>query len=334
VTPKHPDKICDRISDAILDECLRQDPNGRAAIETMGGHGIITVTGELTTNAWINIPEIAKKIVGDEYKYGVQTNITQQSPKIAQGVDAGGAGDQGIMVGYACSDNKQMMPNEMFLAKSLCKEIFKAFPVDGKTQVTIDDDVITHIVASFQYATAFQLKLIIDSWIEDYNCSKDTVILCNPAGRWNLGGFEADTGLTGRKLIVDNYGPRVPIGGGAFSGKDATKVDRSAAYMARYIAIDLLNKELAKSDKRKEVIVKLAYAIGISEPIQAYAVIKESQSIGLINTHQVNLIDKYDLSPKAIINNLNLRQPIYEQTAEWGAFGNSELSLPWEIIKG
>ena len=343
VTPKHPDKICDRISDAILDECLRQDPNTRAAIETMGGHGIITITGELTTTAWVNVRDIVESIVGEGY--GVQINIVKQSPEIAGGVDIGGAGDQGIMVGYACSENDSMIPDEMLFAKDLCKTIYEKIQTDGKTQITIDNNTITHIVASFQGIKKEKLKWIVQDWVFHFNDShnvnyhtnvtiaQDLKIYCNPSGDWDIGGFKADTGLTGRKLIVDNYGPRVPIGGGAFSGKDFSKVDRSAAYMARYIAIDLLNKELEKSDNHKEIIVKLAYAIGMSEPVQAYAIIKEKQSMSLTNIRQIDLIGKYDLSPKAIINKLNLKQPMYEKTAEWGPFGNLELNLPWEIIR-
>ena len=242
VTPKHPDKLCDRISDAILDACLEQDPNSRVAIETMGGHGIITITGELTTKAFVDMREIAQKIAGNQY--GVQINVVKQSPEISQGVDTGGAGDQGIMVGYACNENEAMIPMELYLARSLCKFLYEKFPFDGKTQVTLyENGVIETIVASFQNVSQKDLMEGVNSWlVSKHLMGRGIKTLCNPAGDWKQGGFEADTGLTGRKLAVDNYGTRVPIGGGAFSGKDATKVDRSAAYMARYIAVDLLKR--------------------------------------------------------------------------------------------
>jgi S-adenosylmethionine synthetase len=310
VTPRHPDKLCDRISDAILDACLEQDTMSRVAIETMGGHGIITITGELTTKAYINAREIAQRIAGKEY--GVQTNIVSQSPEIANGVDTGGAGDQGIMVGYACSDNEAMIPQELYLARSLCQFIFAEYPYDGKTQITLDDGVITTIVASFQNVAKKDLEDSIKDWVsvESTPIKEDVVIHANPAGDWNQGGFEADTGVTGRKLAVDNYGPQIPIGGGAFSGKDATKVDRSAAYMARKIAVDLLKKHYAD-----EVIVKLAYAIGVAEPVMATA---------QVDGKDIELSTEYNfLTPKGIIDYLDLRKPQFEKTAQWGHFGNN-----------
>ena len=305
VTPKHPDKICDRISDAILDECLKQDPDTRSAIETMGGHGIITVTGELTTNAWVDVPTIVKKVYGHEI--GVQTNIVKQSPEIAKGVDTGGAGDQGIMIGYACNDNEEYVPEEYFQARKLAQFIYNEYPYDGKTQVTITDDNTVRVVASFCCAPAKELQKMCETFFR-YTDYKIESLLVNPAGDWNIGGFDADAGLTGRKLAVDNYGPRVPIGGGAFSGKDATKVDRSAAYMARRIAVDYL-----KSHNANEVRVDLAYAIGYDQPLQAVAVID-----GL----EVE-VSEYDLSPKGIIKFLDLKTPIFSQTAQWGHMGNN-----------
>ena len=304
VTPKHPDKICDRISDAILDECLKQDPNTRAAIETMGGHGIITVTGELTTEAFVDIPEVVKKVYGKDI--GVQTNIVRQSPEIAQGVDTGGAGDQGIMIGYACNDNEDYVPQEYYLARKLAQEIYHRYPFDGKTQVTMNGNSL-RVVASFQNAPTEELEKIVRGYFAKYKMYTLESVHCNPAGDWSLGGFDADAGLTGRKLAVDNYGPRVPIGGGAFSGKDATKVDRSAAYMARKIAVDLLKKNNAN-----EVLVQLAYAIGYDQPIQASALID--------GEHQ--FVSGYDLTPRGIINFLELKQPVFSQTAEWGHMGN------------
>jgi len=309
VTPKHPDKLCDRISDAILDACLEQDPKSRVAIETMGGHGIITITGELTTNAYVNMREIAQKIAGEQY--GVQVNVVKQSREIAQGVDIGGAGDQGIMVGYACNDNWAMIPHELYLARELCKFIYEKHPYDGKTQITIDNyDKVQTIVASFQNIDINSLGKMVREWAEsrpECDPTSPSNIYCNPAGDWKQGGFEADTGITGRKLAVDNYGPQIPIGGGAFSGKDATKVDRSGAYMARKIAVDLLKEHSAK-----EVIVKLAYSIGVAEPVMATAIIDG------VDTQ----IDGERFTPNFIINYLKLREPQYEKTAQWGHFGN------------
>lgn len=318
VTPRHPDKLCDRISDAILDACLEQDPMSRVAIETMGGHGIITITGELTTKAYINAREIAQRIAGPEY--GVQTNIVNQSPFIAQGVDAEGAGDQGIMVGYACSDNEDMIPQELYLARSLCKFIYKKYPYDGKTQITIDanDNDIIAIVASFQNTTQDQLQIEVKEWLREI-CVYDWVpnTYLNPAGDWSQGGFEADTGVTGRKLAVDNYGPQVEIGGGAFSGKDSTKVDRSGAYMARYQAVTMLK---AFKDA-KEVKVKLAYAIGVAHPVMATAVVTYKDG----TSHDVDIFvekNKDMFTPQGIIKFLDLRKPFFEETAQWGHFGN------------
>lgn len=304
VTPKHPDKICDRISDAILDACLDQDPNTRAAIETCGGHGIITVTGELTTEAYVDINSIVKEVYGKEI--GVQVNIVRQSPEIAQGVDTGGAGDQGIMTGYACDENEEYVPQEYYLARKLAQEIYHRFPFDGKTQVTIDGNKL-RVVASFQNAPKRDLEKIIKAYLSKYKQYEIEALHCNPAGDWTLGGFDADAGLTGRKLAVDNYGPRVPIGGGAFSGKDATKVDRSAAYMARRLAVDIL-----KSSKAKEVFVQLAYAIGYDQPLQATAVIDGVEKP----------ITGIDLSPNGIIDFLDLKDPVFSKTAEWGHMGN------------
>tara|TARA_B100001094_G_scaffold258205_1_gene257950 strand:- start:335 stop:1285 length:951 start_codon:yes stop_codon:yes gene_type:complete len=307
ITPKHPDKICDRISDAILDACLEQDSNTRAAIETMGGHGIITVTGELTTNAYVDIPSVVKRVYGKDI--GVQTNIVKQSNFIAQGVDSGGAGDQGIMVGYACNENEEMIPQELYLARDLCKKIYEVYPFDGKTQITLDDGEIKTIVASFQNAPDYSLEQIIFDWLD--NETDGIEIHCNPAGDWSQGGFDADAGVTGRKLVVDNYGPRVPIGGGAFSGKDSSKVDRSAAYMARKIAVDFL-----KQSKAKEVYVYLAYAIGYDKPVQATAIVDGIEMI---------VDDIYDLSPNGIIKTLELQKPKFEKTAEWGHMGTEQL---------
>ena len=309
VTPQHPDKICDRISDAILDACLEQDPQSRVAIETMGGHNLITITGELTTNAYVDISSVVRKIVGDNY--GIQTNIVRQSPEIAQGVDSGGAGDQGIMVGYACSDNEALIPQEIYLAKDLCRYIYNLHPADGKTQITLKDGVIESLVASFCGLEKEKLAALVTSWLEKWGSSEIKNIYLNPAGDWSQGGFSADTGVTGRKLACDNYGPQIPIGGGAFSGKDATKVDRSGAYMARKLAVGLLKKYSAK-----EVLVKLAYSIGIAKPVMATAEIINPNGL-----KEVIEIQGYDLTPKGIIDFLELRRPQYLAVAEWGSFG-------------
>lgn len=217
VSPMHPDKICDRISDAILDACTSEDPRSRVAIETMGGHGIITITGELTTNAYVDMRKIAKKIAGKNY--GIQVNVVKQSQEISRGVDTGGAGDQGIMVGYACNDNDKMIPQELYLARSLCKYLYGIKKEDGKTQITLENGEIKTIVASWCNTPKNVLEARILQWLKSNRKLKEVAeceIFANPAGDWNIGGFEADTGLTGRKLAVDNYGPEISIGGGAF----------------------------------------------------------------------------------------------------------------------
>jgi len=314
VTPAHPDKICDRISDAILDHCLAEDSFARVAVETMAGHGKVVVMGEITTTTkGLDIDEIVHRICGKDVE--VLINIHKQSKFISKGVDIGGAGDQGIMVGYACDENAEMVPHELYLARSLCRAIYAHFPYDGKTQVTLNDfGEITTIVASFQNAPWAELINIVNEWLinEADTTSEGIEVLANPAGDWDVGGIDADTGLTGRKLIVDNYGPRVPIGGGAFSGKDPTKVDRSAAYMARRIAVDLLRQRDAS-----EVFVNLAYAIGCEQPVSATVTIDgvEEDIIG------------YDLTPFGIMLTLQLDEPRFEQTAMWGHFGHC---FPWD----
>ncbi|MFZ4631698.1 MAG: methionine adenosyltransferase domain-containing protein [Patescibacteria group bacterium] len=316
VSPSHPDKLCDRISDAILDYCLNNDKDSRVAIETMGGHGLITITGELTTNGQIDLGEIikiAKRIGGENNE--IKINIIAQSPEISRGVDTGGAGDQGIMVGYACNDNDSLIPQETYLTRSLCNYIYERHPYDGKTQVTLNNGKIKTIVVSFcKLPKEDILKFTKEWWQKLSNKEIDFEILANPAGDWSQGGFEADTGLTGRKLAIDNYGPQIPIGGGAFSGKDSSKVDRSGAYMARRIAVDLL-----KENDFKEVIVKIAYAIGKKEPVMTSFEAtnnKDEKISGEIDSQ------KYDLTPLGIINFLELKNPQFEKTAEWGSFGH------------
>ena len=313
ITPKHPDKICDRISDAILDKCLSQDPNSRVAVETMGGHGEVNINGEVTSDADLDIPSIVERVVGE--KVEVRYNIVHQSNFIAQGVDTGGAGDQGIMVGYACNENDEYIPQELYLARDLCKKVYETFPFDGKTQITLDDGVIKSVVCSFQNAETQHLSEIVNEWLDiNYNGDELIEIHINPAGYWSQGGFDADAGVTGRKLVVDNYGPRVPIGGGAFSGKDSSKVDRSAAYMARRIAVDTLEM----NPDANEVYVYLAYAIGHDKPVQATAIV-DGMQVNLQNDTQ------YDLSPQGIIKTLELQKPKFEKTAEWGHMGTGQI---------
>lgn len=360
VSPHHPDKLCDQISDAILDAYLTEDPNSRVAVETCGGHGQVFITGEVTSNAKnVNIDAIVHRITGQEFK--VIKNIVTQSPEIAQGVDTGGAGDQGIMIGYACTETPELLPLEVVLSRRLNQYIYSEYPFDGKTQVTIylpdpknpANFYVESIVASFQNVPHEKLQELVQNFIQSQNLrphpNKSTSanaeksakirpnfsdptknssefsgieLHINPAGDWSQGGFEADTGLTGRKLIVDNYGPRIPIGGGCFSGKDPSKVDRSAAYMARRIAVDYLRARHAK-----EVFVRLAYAIGYAEPLE-YSVIVDGKSESILLTKDTTLNDNangqlagYDLTPQGIINYLNLKRPIYEPTARYGHFG-------------
>jgi len=308
VSPMHPDKICDYIADCILDAYLEGDKESRCAIEVMGGHGLVTINGEVTSKGNPDIEKIVKELVGDNFK--IISNIVLQSPQIAQRVDTGGAGDQGIMKGYATSETVDFLPLEYVSARSLCEYIYKKHPYDGKTQVTISDGRIDTIVASFQNVSKEILHGLVLDWFDEYNLQLQNTlplnIFVNPAGDWNQGGFDADTGLSGRKLIIDNYGPEITIGGGSFSGKDYTKVDRSGAYMARKIAVDLLKKHNAK-----EVYTKLAYAIGQPEPVMAVAVIDGVESE----------ISGYDLTPRGIYKHLKLDEVLFKNTCNWGHFG-------------
>ena len=304
VTPGHPDKRCDFIADSILDAYVKDDKDSRVAMEVMGGHNLITINGEVTSNATPDIEAVVKEIVGADYK--VIVNIVAQSKEIARGVDTGGAGDQGIMKGYATSETTDYMPKEYDLARMVCQKIYEVYPYDGKTQVTIDGDRVTTVVASFQNTKNDELLALVKSVItaDEY--------LMNQAGEWTSGGFDADTGLSGRKLIVDNYGPEITIGGGSFSGKDYTKVDRSGAYMARRVAVDLL-----RSRNAKEVFTKLAYVIGKAEPVMAVAVVD-----GVEET-----ISGYDLTPAGIRKALDLDNVKYTETCTWGHFGRN---FPWD----
>ncbi len=317
VSPKHPDKICDLIADSILDEYLKLDPFSRVAIEVMGGHGFITVSGEVTSHGSVDMKAVVQKIVGPNFQ--IHLHVVPQSPSIAHGVDDGGAGDQGIMVGFACNETPSLMPLEYELARNLCQEIYQVYPFDGKVQVTVDTSAIPHlmrdptrpdprfrgdgirVVASFQNTKTPELLSLVKSKIEAEE------YLINPAGEWTIGGFDADSGLSGRKIVIDAYGPNVSVGGGSFSGKDYTKVDRSGAYMARKIAVELLGQHNAK-----EVLVKLAYAIGKPLPVMK-TILQDGKEIAFPPS--------FDLTPKGIRETLQLNQPIYSQTAIWGHFG-------------
>ncbi len=303
VTPNHPDKICDRIADAIYDAYRSSDPASRSAIEVMGGHGLIVVNGEVTSTTEVNVEHVVKNIVGENYK--VVVNLTRQSPEISRGVDGGGAGDQGIMKGYATGTTESMMPREYELARMLAMKIYEVYPYDGKTQVTLDGEKVIAVVASFQNAPHDDLLAFVRKYI-----TADTYHI-NPAGDWHQGGFDADTGLSGRKIIIDNYGPQIPVGGGSFSGKDYTKVDRSGAYMARKIACDYVRKGA------HEVFVSLAYAIGVAEPVMAVALVDGKEET----------ITSYDLTPGGIHTTLGLEKIKYADTAAWGHFGRK---FPWD----
>lgn len=310
VSPKHPDKIADQISDAILDAHLAEDPFARVAVDVAGGHGKLFITGEVTSRATrVDVAKIVRRLAGE---IEVINNLAPQSPEIAAGVDIGGAGDQGIITGYATSETAELLPREVVLSRSLNQYLYAIWPFDGKTQITLRNDKIVGVVASFQYVPTPKLREAVKIWLDDYELDEAIRVHVNPSGDWAIGGYDADAGLTGRKLAVDNYGPRIAVGGGAFSGKDATKVDRSAAYAARRVAVDYLRERSAK-----EVLVRLAYAIGVAEPLEKTVVVD-----GISET-----IVGYDLTPTGIINDLNLRRPIYEQTARYGHFGHG---FDWE----
>lgn len=313
VSPGHPDKLCDQISDAVLDAYLAQDSGARVAVEAVGGHGKVFVVGEVTSTAAVDVEPIIRRIAGG---VEAEVRIVRQSPEIAQGVDTGGAGDQGIMVGYATDETPELLPLEVILSRRLNQELYGRWPYDGKTQVTLQGGIVRSIVASFQNAPKSELEAAVRDWVRNEPLAAlgdDAVLHINPAGDWLIGGFDADTGLTGRKLVVDNYGPRVPIGGGCFSGKDPSKVDRSAAYAARKVAVDYL-----RSRKASEVYVYLAYAIGYAEPLEATVIVDGRQEV----------ISGYDLTPRGIIELLDLRKCQYEQTARYGHFGHAEFA--WE----
>ncbi len=307
----HPDKVCDQISDAILDECLAHDPAIRSAVEVMGGHGKLFVVGELTTTHRLTVAkvkEIAQRIYkecGHDDALAMNVTLVQQSPEIGHGVDNDGAGDQGIMVGYATAETKNLMPLEVELARKLVRAMGAR---DGKAQVTMENGKVVGFLTSVCGKYTKAIKDVAEKEVAPYlkkGLTLENAWVKNPNGPWSIGGFEADAGLTGRKIVVDAYGPKIPVGGGAFSGKDATKVDRSGAYMARKVAADYVRKGA------KEARAAIAYAIGQAEPVAAVVIIDGKEE----------KIKGYDLRPRAIIESLDLRKPQFLNTARYGHFG-------------
>jgi S-adenosylmethionine synthetase len=332
VSEKHPDKMCDRIADALLDECLHADKNSRVAIEIIGGHGRVYVVGEVTSKRNLEddfIMRTVHNLTGDA-TLDVQICISQQSPEIANGVDTGGAGDQGIMTGFATMETPELLPLDFALARNLNRTLYKKWSNDGKTQVTLTDgNEIAAIVASFADAKSADIKSLVEDWLENtvpdaYRIVRPSQsepnIYANPAGDWGIAGFEADAGVTGRKLVIDNYGPSIPIGGGAFSGKDASKVDRSAAYMARYIAV----QELKANPDVHSVRTHIAYAIGRAEPVDV-SVEKRDALFG--GWEQLSPSKEYDCTPNGIIAQFDLLKPQFLDLSTNGHFGRN---LAWE----
>lgn len=336
VTSGHPDKVCDQISDAVLDACLAQDPTSRVAIEVLGSHGAMMIGGEVKTKAKIDYEKIARDVytgIGYENDLDIIVKVAHQSPDIAQGVDTGGAGDQGIMYGYASAETPQYLPRGVVMAHALARELEKLrrdgtltwLKPDGKTQVTIENGKILTALTSTQHAEEISQEDIRTALVEHLfkpvlGSVEGIEILVNPTGKFVLGGFTADAGLTGRKIMVDTYGGLMPHGGGCFSGKDPTKVDRSAAYMCRFVA-----KNLVANGYAKKALVSVAYAIGRAEPVMVEAFDDEGKNLTDIVTKH------YDFKPLAIIERLDLRKPIYKETAAYGHFGVD--GRPWEKIE-
>jgi len=359
VTEGHPDKIADQISDAILDAILAKDPYGRVACETMVTTGLAFVAGEITTSCYVEIPDIVRETIRDvgytRAKFGfdaetcaVITSIHSQSPDIAMGVDVGGAGDQGLMFGYATDETDTLMPLPIMLAHRLCerlaevrkKDILDYLRPDGKSQVTVEyvdgkPQRVTGIVVSAQHAPDITLRQLREDIIEyvikpvippEYLDEEHVVYHINPTGRFVLGGPQADTGVTGRKIIVDTYGGSARHGGGCFSGKDPTKVDRSASYMARYVAKNLVAAQLCRQCE-----IQIAYAIGVPQPV---SICVDTKGTGVIPDERLAaLVGRvFDLTPKGIIEHLDLRRPIYKKTAVYGHFGRELPEFTWERV--
>ena len=357
VTEGHPDKIADQISDTILDACLEQDPMSRVACETLTCTGLVVVAGEITTTAYVDVQKLVRSTIAEigynNAEFGFDSNtcavistINSQSPDIAQGVDTGGAGDQGMMFGYATNETPELMPTPISLAHKLSAKLsevrksglMRYLRPDGKSQVTVEYDSnhrpvrVDAVVISTQHAEdvtnetlrAEILKNVIQAVIPANLLDADTKYHINPTGRFVIGGPMGDTGLTGRKIIVDTYGGMGRHGGGAFSGKDATKVDRSAAYMARYVAKNIVAAGLADRCE-----VQLAYAIGVAEPV---SVLVDTFGTGTIGEEKLEELvrENFKLTPKGIIETLDLRRPIFKATAAYGHFGRSSDTFTWE----
>ena len=363
VTEGHPDKLCDQVSDAVLDAILKQDKKGRVACETFVTAGLIIVGGEITTKGYVDVQSLVRKVVKDigytHSKYGfaydtcaILNAIGMQSPDIAQGVDTGGAGDQGLMTGYACKETSELMPMPIMLAHKLSRQLAKVrksnklkyLGPDGKSQVSVEyidgkPARVDTVVVSSQHTEDILdstgkkitkksieeiIKHVILPIIPKKMIDKNTKFLVNPTGKFVIGGPQSDTGMTGRKIIVDTYGGMASHGGGAFSGKDPTKVDRSACYMARYIA-----KNVVASGLADKCTIQLAYAIGVAKPVSLMVFtdgtnkVEEKRIIQLINKH-------FDMTPRGIIKTLDLLKPIYSRTAAYGHFGRTEKEFTWE----
>jgi S-adenosylmethionine synthetase len=356
VTEGHPDKIADQISDAILDAILAQDPVGRVACETLVTTGLAIIAGEITTTCYVDFPKIVRETIKDvgytRAKFGfdyetcaVLSSIHEQSPDIAMGVDPGGAGDQGLMFGYACTETEELMPLPIMLAHKLVKGlscmrrdgVLDYLRPDGKSQVSVEYEKgkpvrVATVVISTQHSALVSndtlredvIEKIVNRVVPEHMMDKNTRILINPTGRFVVGGPQGDAGVTGRKIIVDTYGGAAPHGGGAFSGKDPTKVDRSACYMARYVA-----KNVVAADLADRCMVQLAYAIGVAEPV---SVLIDTFGTGNVADEKIaDLVrENFTLTPRGIIETLDLRRPIYKKTAAFGHFGRTEPEFTWE----
>ena len=335
VTNGHPDKVCDQMSDAILDACLEQDPASRVAVETFGSHGTLMIGGEITTKATVDYGKIAEQVyrdIGYTEPLEVLSKVVVQSPDIAQGVDTGGAGDQGIMYGYATDETPEYMPQGVVLAHALARKLedlrtsgtLPWLRPDGKTQVTLANGKLVNALTSTQHTEDVELETIRTELTEKLFAPvlgdlSGVELLVNPTGRFVQGGFEADAGLTGRKIMVDTYGGLMPHGGGAFSGKDASKVDRSAAYMCRFVA-----KNLVSGGHAKKALVTVAYAIGRIDPVMVEAYGDDGQNL-------TDIVNKnFDFRPLAIRERLGLTRPIFRETASYGHFGVNGRS--WEEL--